>query len=97
MSFPTLSGRTSLIALLAFSALPTTHGQTLIDVGTGIVLNSPFQSPSTYSNTQNGARNQLLFLASELQAAGMTAGTISSLAFNVEQNSGTTLENFTIQ
>lgn len=70
--------------------------QVQIQVGSGVLLNSPFASPSPYANVQPGSRNQLLFLASELQSAGMTAGTISGIAFDVAQESFTTFTAFKV-
>ncbi len=52
-------------------------------VGTGQVQNSPYDYPAPYGNWYWGARHQMLILASELTAAGLTAGNITSLAFDV--------------
>ena len=83
-----------LSALLPFTPI---SGQTLVDVGTGTVLNGTFQAPSPYSNSQPGARHQFLFLASELQSAGMSQGTINGIGFDVAQQSFTTFSDLTIQ
>lgn len=78
--------------------LTTAHsfGQVEIQIGSGTILNSPFASPSPYANVQPGSRNQFLFLASELQGMGLTAGTISSVGFDVVQTSFTSFSGFTI-
>lgn len=52
-------------------------------VGTGEVQNSPYDYPAPYGNWYWGARHQMLILASELTQAGLTAGNITSLAFDV--------------
>jgi hypothetical protein len=52
-------------------------------VGTGTIQNSPYDYPAPYGNWYWGARHQMLIRASELTAAGLSAGNITSLAFNV--------------
>jgi hypothetical protein len=52
-------------------------------IGTGTAQNSPTDYPAPYGNWYWGARNQMLYLASELSAAGLTAGLIDSMAFDV--------------
>jgi hypothetical protein len=52
-------------------------------VGTGTVQNSNTEYPAPYGNWYWGARNQMLILGSELIEAGLTAGDISSIAFDV--------------
>lgn len=54
-----------------------------IPVGTGTLQNSPTDYPAPYGNWYWSARHQMLILASELTAAGLSAGEISSLAFDV--------------
>ena len=71
-------------------------GQTITDIGTGVTFNPPGQYPAPYGNQANGSRHQILVLASELNAAGMTAGDIVSLGFNVAVPSPTTLLGFTV-
>ena len=44
---------------------------------------SGFSYPAPYGNSNQGARHQLLYTAAELQALGMSAGTITSIAFDV--------------
>jgi gliding motility-associated-like protein len=52
-----------------------------------------------YGGVWESQKNQFLFRASELLAAGITPGKINSLAFNVTNTNGntTTFENFTIK
>lgn len=52
-------------------------------IGTGTVQNCNTCYPAPYGNWYWGARNQMIILASELTAAGLTAGNITSLAFDV--------------
>ncbi len=54
-----------------------------IEVGQGNFQNSPYDYPAPYGNWYWGARNQMLYPASDLVAAGMTAGPIDSIAFEV--------------
>jgi gliding motility-associated-like protein len=70
-----------------------------IQVGNGTQVNTSTSYPAVYSNFYKNARHQLLFRASELIAAGVQAGKISSIAFNVTSfNAGTTsYPNFTIK
>lgn len=57
-------------------------------IGNGSVTNSNTDYPAPYGNWYWGARHQILILASELQAAGLTSGPISSLAFQVAATNG---------
>jgi hypothetical protein len=57
-------------------------------VGTGNITNSNTDYPAPYGNWYWGARHQFLILASELQAAGLSAGPISSLSFQVAGTNG---------
>lgn len=52
-------------------------------IGTGNIQNSNTDYPAPYGNWYWGARNQLLVLASELTAAGLSAGNFTTLAFDV--------------
>lgn len=52
-------------------------------IGTGTIQNAPTDYPAPYGNWYWSARHQILILASELSAAGLSAGYINSLAFNV--------------
>jgi PKD repeat protein len=74
----------------------TVDGQAIIEIGTGTLVNGDFAYPAPYGNQQNGARHQMLVLASELQAAGMSQGDISAFALNVAAEAGIPLEGFTV-
>lgn len=54
-----------------------------VTIGTGAVQNCNTCYPAPYGNWYWGARHQMLVRASELAAAGLSAGPISSLAFDV--------------
>jgi PKD repeat protein len=83
-------------AVLVCSALAA-DAQFVIQIGQGTLVNPAFQPPSPYANQQAGSRSQLLFMASELQAAGMSAGTISAVAFDVQQPTGSSLAGYTVR
>jgi hypothetical protein len=57
-------------------------------IGSGTITNSNTDYPAPYGNWYWGARHQMLILASELQAAGLNAGPISSLSFQVASTNG---------
>jgi len=52
-------------------------------IGSGNIQNCNTCYPAPYGNWYWGSRHQMLFLASELTAAGLTAGNITSLAFDI--------------
>ena len=60
----------------------------------GNIQNSPYDYPAPYGNWYWGARHQMLILASELTPAGLTAGNITSLAFNVVSTDPTTVYDY---
>jgi hypothetical protein len=57
-------------------------------IGNGTITNGNTEYPAPYGNWYWGARHQFLILASELQAAGLSAGPISSLSFQVASTNG---------
>jgi hypothetical protein len=59
-------------------------------IGNGTVTNSLTDYPSPYGNWYWAARHQLLVRSSELSAAGLTAGNINSLAFDIAATNGET-------
>ena len=70
----------------------------LITIGNGTAANSTTSYPAIYSNWYKNARHQILYQASELLAAGVLPGKISSIAWNISSISGTTTyPNFTIK
>ena len=76
--------RTLLLCLAILGALNS--GLAQIDtayIGNATNTNTNTSYPAPYGNYYDGSRQQYLYLASELQAAGMSAGDIQALAFNV--------------
>ncbi len=69
----------------------------LYTIGTGTTQNSTYGYPSPYGQYYNGVREQFLILASELQAAGVSAGPINSVAFDVVTPAGAALVNFEVK
>jgi PKD repeat protein len=65
-------------------------------IGTGTSVNAASDYPAPYGNYYWGAKHHILVRASELTAAGMTAGNISALAFQVSVPGGATLNGFSI-
>jgi len=91
----TMKKKYILFALALFFSAISTKAAT-ITIGTGITSNTTSGYPAPYGNWYQGAKHQFLILASELNAAGMTAGTINSLAFDVAQVNGASLQGFSI-
>lgn len=85
-----------LVILLFFSGIDLSINAATITIGTGTTTNTATSYPAPYGNFFWGARHQFLITATELNAAGMTAGNINSLAFDVAQAAGTSLQGFTI-
>ena len=69
---------------------------TMHTIGTGTVQNTNTSYPTPYGNWYFGAKNQFIIQAPELQAAGMSAGNIYSISFDVVTPAGTILEDFEI-
>lgn len=69
-----------------------------VQIGNGTLYNSTSAHPTPYGTFYKNHRVQYLYLASELSGAGLTAGNITELAFNVEAlNNCTSMPNFTIK
>lgn len=81
--------------------LSTTGGCTTpnqITMGTGTTANSTTSYPAIYGNFYRNTRHQILYLASELLAAGVLPGKISSISWNISTITGTTAyPDFTIK
>jgi len=65
-----------------------------VTIGSETIQNSPTDYPAPYGNWYWGARHQILILGSELSAAGLSAGLISSLAFDVASTEPSTVYDF---
>ncbi len=61
-------------------------------IGTGTIQNSNTDYPAPFGNWYWGARHQILIRANELSAAGLSAGMINSIGFEVAATNG---ENYT--
>lgn len=88
------------------AAAPTTCGlaqtgctsSNTTQIGTGTTTNGTTTYPAIYGNFYKNTRHQILYRASELAAAGIAAGKISSISFNVMTINGTsTYPDFTIK
>jgi hypothetical protein len=78
--------------------LTATQPPASIQVSNGTVVNGSTSYPAPYGNWFWGAKHQMLILASELTAAGLTAGNLTSISFDVQSvNNCPPLQNFEIQ
>jgi hypothetical protein len=73
------------------------QGPNMVTIGSGTVTNTNTTYPAPYGNRFWGARHQFLITASELNAAGLSPGYLTSLGFNVITAQGTNLSGFTIK
>ncbi len=81
----------------ALSTTGCTTASNNYQVGTNQFQNTNWDWPAPYGNWYQNSRHQMLYLASELQAMGMTAGKINSLQFNVTAtNAMQALPNFRV-
>jgi hypothetical protein len=84
-----------LMAMVLFPML--SFGQLYYTVGTGTTFNSTYSYPCPYGNYYDGLREQYLYTASELNAAGFAAGSITEIAFDVQAtNSVASFTNYTV-
>lgn len=63
-------------------------------IGTGNQQNSPYDYPAPYGNWYWAAKNQMILPASELLAAGLSAGPINNLGFDVVSTDPNTLYDY---
>jgi hypothetical protein len=63
-------------------------------LGTGTEQNSPYDYPAPYGNWYWAAKNQMILPASELLAAGLSAGNIDSLGFDVVSTDPNTIYDY---
>lgn len=72
---------------LALSAIflcsVSANAQTDIKIGAGTISNTDWEYPCPLQDARTSSRQQYLYLASELNAAGMFAGTINAIKFTV--------------
>lgn len=68
-----------------------------IGVGTGGFTNGAQNFPSVYGAQQGSAHHQIIYTAAELSAAGLSAGTITEISFDILDTRGVSaLEGFSI-
>ncbi|MBL4658553.1 MAG: hypothetical protein JKX73_11170 [Flavobacteriales bacterium] len=60
-------------------------------VGTGTAINGTTSYPAPFGNWYKNAKHQIMYTAADLNAAGITAGTITEIGFQVDVIAGTTL------
>jgi hypothetical protein len=66
--------------------------------GSGTTLTGDIEQPTAFCNRWPNYWNQIIYTAQELIAAGLTAGNITSLSFNINSlGSGATNDNYTIK
>ena len=82
--------------LFAFVMLSLNANAINITIGTGTGTNSPTTYPTPYGNWYWGAKHQFIITANELTSAGMSAGNILSLSFDVANAEGSPLDGFQI-
>ncbi|MDR6341012.1 gliding motility-associated-like protein [Filimonas zeae] len=82
-----------------FTFLSGSQVQAQVDknIGSGTSGNGEWTYPTPMQDAKPGSRMQFLYLASELQAAGMTAGNINAIKFNILQVSDPTDPNYAIE
>lgn len=67
-------------------------------IGTASTLTVQTEQPTAFCNRWDQYWNQTIFTAEELQAAGLSAGNINSIAYNITTlGSGTNVTNFSIR
>ena len=66
-------------------------------VGTNNLQNTSSSFPSIYGNFFRGVKHQILVRAAELQSAGISAGNITGLAFDIITTSGNVISGFEIE
>ncbi len=79
-------------------ALTNCLASNTIQIGTDATTNNSTSYPSVFGNFYKNSRHQILYKASELLAAGVVAGKLSSISFFVSAINGTiNYPNFTIK
>ncbi len=83
MNFISLHQRLVIFLLLFIFSTSSNWAQTTFTIGSGTSGNLSNTYPTTYSRLDRGNKMQMIYRASEMTAAGATAGTVSSVSFNV--------------
>ncbi len=90
--------KSRLALAVAFMLICTVGFSQLFVIGSGTSTNSTFSYPAPYGQYYNGAKHQMLVLASELTGSGVTTERMfQSVAFNTASAAGAPLLNFTIK
>jgi gliding motility-associated-like protein len=77
---------------------PACAAPPLIIVGNGTTSNPSWQAPSPYEKYYYDQHTQIIYRATELQAAGVQAGYLTSIGFNVAATNGVAnMPNYTIR
>ena len=72
-----------LILFIMLLGILNSRADIVVTIGTGTGSNASNTYPAPYGNYYFGARHQFLYTATELTAAGLGAGNITSIAFNI--------------
>ena len=98
-SIPTVTASVNLTPICAGTSVNLTAAQpsATTQITNGNIVNSNYGYPAPYGQFYGGSRHQMLILASELITAGLSAGNLSGLTFQVTNtNLSAALTNFTI-
>ena len=83
--------------LIVLFVLSSKAQQVTVEIGSGTSYNSPYEYPAPYGTYYKNSRHQILILASELASAGLAAGEITQIGFNVHSiNTCSPMPNFKI-
>jgi hypothetical protein len=96
---PTVTASVDVTPICSGSSVNLAAAQppSIVQVNNGNIVNTTTTYPAPYGQFYGGSRHQMLILASELSAAGLTAGNLSALSFQVTNvNTCAPLMNFTI-
>ena len=98
MSFKKITIVSALVCLFFGLITKEYHSQvTYHYVGTNNLQNTSSSFPSIYGNFFRGVKHQILVRAAELQSAGISAGNITGLAFDIVTTSGNVISGFEIE
>ena len=98
MSFKKITIVLALVCLFFGLITKEYHSQgTYHYVGTNNLQNTSSSFPSIYGNFFRGVKHQILVRAAELQSAGISAGNITGLAFDIVTTSGNVINAFEIE
>lgn len=94
---PIISASAASAAICEGTSTSLTANDTKV-IGTATTLTVQTEQPTAFCNRWDQYWNQTIFTAAELQAAGLTAGNITSIAYNITSlGSGTNVTNFSVR